>query len=187
VNALSNTGVLLAFLRHADRVKVGCMTGGLGAVVASDHDHVWHSASYYPFTQLMEWGKGTSMQVSVDCDTFDIPGYVVDSNSTYARREGLPFIDAAAALSEDESELNIFVINRGWETSNDLELDVSGFEGWQLTEHLEMFSKDLKAANTFENPDAVKPVPNAATRLEAGRVQATLQPLSWNVIRLKKA
>ncbi len=187
VNALSNTGVLLAFLRHADRVKVGCMTGGLGAVVASDHDHVWHSASYYPFTQLMEWGKGTSMQVRVDCDTFDIPGYVVDDNSTYARREGLPFIDAAAALSEDETELNIFVINRSWESSNDLELDVSGFEGWQLMEHIEMFSKDLKAANTFENPDAVKPVQNTATKLEAGKVQATLQPLSWNVIRLKKA
>ena len=64
---------------------------------------------------------------------------------------------------------------------------MSGFEGWQLMEHIEMFSKDLKAANTFENPDAVKPVQNTATKLEAGKVQATLQPLSWNVIRLKKA
>ena len=155
--------------------------------MASDHDHVWHSASYYPLTQLMEWGKGTSMQVRVDCDTFDIPGYVVDDNSTYARREGLPFIDAAAALSEDKSELNVFIINRSREGANDLELDVSGFEGWVLTEHLEMFSRDLKAANTFENPDAVKPVRNAAAMLEAGKVPATLQPLSWNVIRLKKA
>ena len=38
--------IILAMIRRADRVKVGCMTGGLGAVAASDHDHVWHSASY---------------------------------------------------------------------------------------------------------------------------------------------
>ena len=127
------------------------------------------------------------MQVNVSCDTFDIPGYVVDDNSTYYTHEGLPFIDAAAALSEDETELNIFVINRNWEAANELELDVSGFAGWKLMEHVEMFSKDLNAANTFENPDAVKPTRNAATKLEDGRIQATVQPLSWNVFRLKKA
>ena len=49
-----------------------------------------------------------------------------------------------------------------------------------------MFSRDLKAANTFENPDAVKPQVNAASKLEDGKVKATLQPLSWNVFRLKK-
>ena len=99
----------------------------------------------------------------------------------------IPFIDAAAALSEDETELNVFIINRSWESSNKLELDVSGFEGWQLTEHIEMYSKDLSAANSFENPDAVKPRRSGKTKLSEGKVQATLQPLSWNVIRLKKA
>ena len=89
-------------------------------------------------------------------------------------------------MTEDGEELNVFLINRSWESANDLELDVSGFEGWQLTEHIEMFSKDEKAANTYENPDAVKPVKNERTNLAGGKVQATLQPLSWNVIRLKK-
>ena len=135
----------------------------------------------------MTWGQGTSLEVKVDCDTFDIPGYVVDDNSTYARHEGLPYIDAAAALSDGEDELNIFVIDRRWESTNDLELDVSGFAGWTLTEHIEMFSRDPKAANTFENPDAVKPRVNPGSRLEEGRVKAALQPLSWNVFRLKKA
>ncbi len=50
-----------------------------------------------------------------------------------------------------------------------------------------MYSKDLTTANTFENPDAVKPRRNGKTKLVEGKVQATLQPLSWNVVRLKKA
>ena len=184
VNALSNAGVLLAFLRHADRVKVGCMTGGLGTLASTDRDHVWRGGAYYPFVQLMEWGRGVSLRCGLSCDTFDIPGYAVDDNSQYYTHEGLPFIDSAAALNGDE--LNVFVINRNWESANSLELDVSGFPGWSLTEHVELYSEDPDAANTWENPDAVKPRLNPASRLEAGKVLAELKPLSWNVFRLKK-
>ena len=186
VNALGNASVLLTFLRHADRVKVGCMTGGLGALATATRDRIWRSASYYPFVQLMNWGRGTSMRVSVDCDTFDLPGFAVDTNQQNATREGLPFVDAAAALSEDGSELNIFVINRNWESDQTLELDVSGFEGWTLTEHIRMFSEDINARNTFENPDAVKPEVDPATTMEDGKVKANLKSLSWNVFRFKK-
>ena len=184
VNALSNAGVLLAFLRHADRVKVGCMTGGLGTLASTDRDHVWRGGAYYPFVQLMEWGRGVSLRCGLSCDTFDIPGYAVDDNSQYYTHEGLPFIDSAAALNGDE--LNVFVINRNWESANSLELDVSGFPGWSLTEHVELYSEDPDAANTWENPDAVKPRLNPAARLEEGKVLAELKPLSWNVFRLKK-
>ena len=184
VNALSNAGVLLAFLRHADRVKVGCMTGGLGTLATATREHIWRSGAYYPFVQLMQWGRGISLRCGLSCDTFDLPGYAVDDNSQYYTHEGLPFIDCAAALDGDE--LNVFVINRSWESSNDLELDVSGFPGWSLTEHVELFSDDPEARNTWEDPDQVRPRQNPASRLEDGKVLATLKPLSWNVFRLKK-
>jgi alpha-N-arabinofuranosidase len=108
----------------------------------------------------------------------------VDDNSQYYTHEGLPFIDSAAALNGDE--LNVFVINRNWESANSLELDVSGFPGWSLAEHLELYSEDLDAANTWERPDAVKPRLNRESRLENGKVLAELKSLSWNVFRLKK-
>ena len=108
----------------------------------------------------------------------------MDDNSQYFTHEGLPYLDSAAALDGDE--LNVFVINRNWETSNSLELDVSGFPGWSLTEHVELYSEDPDAANTWEDPDAVKPRLNPASRLEDGKVLAELKPLSWNVFRLKK-
>ena len=53
IDALGNASVMLVFLRHADRVKIGCMTGGLMALIASNREHVWHSGSNYPFVQLM--------------------------------------------------------------------------------------------------------------------------------------
>ena len=71
---LAMVSIQMAFLRHADRVKIACMTGGLGALCSSDHDHVWRSASYYALSQLMEYAKGTSMQTSVECETYDNAG-----------------------------------------------------------------------------------------------------------------
>jgi alpha-N-arabinofuranosidase len=186
VDALANAAVLLAFLRHADRVKVGCMTGGLMALAASDREHIWRRGSYYPFTQLMTYGQGVSMQTTVDCETFDLPGYAVDDNSQYSSREGLPFLDTAAALDEEKGELNLFVIHRGWESEQTVCVDVSGFEGWSLTEHIQMYSDDLNAANTFENPNAVVPTVNKSAVFENGKVSACLKSLSWNIFRFHK-
>ena len=186
VGALGNASVLLAFLRHADRVKIGCMTGGLGTLVASDKEHLWKSAGYYPFVQMMQYGQGVSMRTSVECDTFDLPGYAVDPTSEYATREGLPFIDTAAAMDEEKGELAVFVINRNWESDNTVELDVSGFKGWNFVEHIQMYSDDLDAANTWENPEAIQPEVNPHTTCADGKVTANLKSLSWNVFRFKK-
>jgi len=185
--ALGNTSVLLAFLRHADRVKIGCMTGGLGTLVSSNRDHVWKSAAYYPFVQLMQYGRGMSMQTKVECETYTIPGYAVDDNSQYYKQENVPFVDAATAYDKEKGELNLFVINRNWEEGYELELDATNFEGYKLVEHIEMYSEDLLAENTYENPNAVVPTINQDTTMENGVLTAKLQPLSWNVFRMVKA
>lgn len=184
--ALGNASILLAFLRHADRVKVGCMTGGLGTLVSSDKEHTWRGAGYYPFTQLMQYGQGVSLMPSVSGDTFDIPGYMVDDNSQYPTKEGVPFIDCAAAYREDSSEAAIFLINRDWQNARSVEIDISGFEGYTLKEHLELYSDDLDAYNSFEEPDKIIPKKNTASKCENGKITCELKSLSWNVIRIAK-
>jgi alpha-L-arabinofuranosidase len=48
-----------------------------------------------------------------------------------------------------------------------------------------MYSEDLGAANTYENPNAVAPSVNKSAKFENGVVTANLKSLSWNVFRLK--
>lgn len=186
ISALGNTSVQLAFLRHADRVKIGCMTGGLHALCSADRDHVWKSASYYPYVHLLQFAHGTSMQTAVDCETFDIPAYFIDDGTQFQRREGIPFLDTAAALDENTGELNIFVINRKWDGDMSAEIDISGFEGWQFVEHIEMYSDDLSARNTYDEPNVILPVIGNNTRFENGKLSANMKRLSWNVFRFKK-
>ena len=185
LQAIVNASTILTFIRHADRVKIACMTGGLHVLASCNKEHVWSTASAIPYTQLMRYGRGTALQTSVDCDTYDIPSYIVDDTNQYYEQDNVDFIDTAAAFDKETGELSIFVINRNWQDANDIELDVSGFEGVQFIEHLEMHTDDLTKANNFETPDAIQSVVNSSATFADGKVTSNVKAISWNVFRFK--
>ena len=181
LNMLSMASIQLAFLRHADRVKIGCMTGGLGALCSSNHDHVWKSASHYAYMDMLSFAKGTSMQTKVECEIYDMPGYAIDDTSQYTGKEGVPFVDSACAWDKESGRLTIFCINRNEEDEYPLTLDVKGFEGYRFEKHIELTSPERLAKNTFENPDVILPKECAGDSFENGELKAHIRPLSWNV------
>lgn len=183
---LGMVSIQLAFLRHADRVKIGCMTGGLGALCASNHDHVWKSASHYPFMHLLAYARGTSMQTKVECETFDLPGYAIDDTSQYTGKEGLPYIDAATAWDKEGERLTVFVINRSEENEYPLTIDASGFRDYTFDKHIEFFSADMELRNTYENPEALKPIEHQGAFFADGSLNTHVKPLSWNVLCFRK-
>ena len=184
--ALTSASTLLTLLKYADRIKIGCMTRGLGALASTDKDNVWKSASYYPFTQLMRYGRGVSLRTEVESDTYDVPGYVIQHHFQYRDQEGIDYIEAAAAYDEASGELNVFVINKDWDKNRNVELDLSPFGGIKFEEHIQLYSEDLNAANSFQNPNAVIPSINKETNFKDGKISADLQKLSWNVFRFKR-
>ena len=186
LHLLSMVSTQLAFLRHADRVKIGCMTGGLGAMASSNHDHVWRSASYYAMAQMMEFAKGISMQTDVESETYDLPGYAIDDTSQYTGKEGVNFIDSASAWDKENDRLTIFVINRNEDAEYPLTLDVKGFEGYRFEGHTEMYTEDMELANSYEDPNVVVPMENKDGVFEDGMLKTHVKPLSWNVFRFVK-
>lgn len=183
---LGMASIQLAFLRHADRVKIGCMTGGLGALCSSNHDHVWKSASHYAYTELMEYAKGTSMQTDVDCETFDLPGYAIDDTSQYTGKEGVKFVDSASAWDQEQERLTIFVINRNEDAEYPLTLDIKGFEGYSFDKHIEMHNDDMDAKNTYDNPNVILPKEIKEGTFTSGEFTTHVKPLSWNVFVFSK-
>ena len=187
LHALSMLSIQLAFLRHADRVKIGCMTGGLGALCSSNHDHVWKSASHYAFMDMINYAKGTSMRTDVQSETYDIPGYAIDDTSQYYDKEGLTYIDSATAWNEAEETLTVFVINRNEETEYPIRVDVRGFEEYNFDKHIELCSENLDAKNTYEDPERILPSLKDGGTFKDGIYVGHVKPLSWNVICFKKA
>jgi alpha-N-arabinofuranosidase len=134
----------------------------------------------------MKYGRGVSLATVVDSDAYDIPGYAISHQFQYASREGIDYIDTAAAYNEENGELNVFVINRDWENDTPVEINVGAFEGFKLAGHSQLYTEDLDAANSYENPDAIVPSVNAETSFNDGKISASLKKLSWNVFRLTK-
>ncbi len=186
MNALANASIILAFMRHADRVKIGCMTGGLNTLVSTSKETVWRSGAHYPFHMLSQLGRGVSLKPYVECDTFDIPEYVVDETSKYPEKKNVRFIDVAVAHDPEKGELNIFAINRDTDNTHEFELDVANFEGYTLKEHITLYDESMLKRNSPENPEELIPSADESTSLCDGKIVGEFKPLSWNVIRLVK-
>ena len=186
LSALTMASILMTFIRHADRVKIGCMTGGVRGAIAFDNEHVWKSGIYYPYYQLSKYGRGTSVLPVVDGPVFSAEGYNVSEFTQNAPYENIQSIEAATVMDEEKEEVNIFLVNRDWEAAIEIDLDVRGFEGYRLVEHIEMFAEDLDLRNAYDQPDNLKPSQNHDTKMDGGKVSLMAKSLSWNVIRLAK-
>ena len=180
LHALANSSVQLALLRHADRVKIGCATSGLGIIASSDHDHVWKSASHFANMQLLQYAKGTSMDTKVESETYDMPGYAIEDTSQYTGKEGVNFIDSASAWDKDNKRLTVFAINRSEENEYPLTIDIKGFEGYKPVMATSMTAENLEVSNSYGN-EFIKPEEIAGSSFENGEFKAGIRPLSWNV------
>ncbi len=180
---LSMLSIQLAFLRHADRVGIGCMTGGLGAMCSSDHDNVWRSASYYGYSQMIQYARGISMRTAVESETYDMPGYAIDDTSQYTCKEGVNYIDSAAAWDKENNTLTVFAINRNEDSDYSLNVDVSGFKDIKGVKHYEIATDkdDPDKKSSVDAQDVYAPVENKSGSLKDGVYSVTVKPLSWNV------
>ena len=186
LRALTLASILLALVRNADRVKIGCMTGAIGAALAYDRDNVWKTAVYHPLFQLNKLGRGKSILPAITSPTYDVEGYNLNDFLQMKDYADVSEIEAACVHSEENGEVTVFLINRGREPI-EVELDVRGFEGYEYSQHLEMFDDTLCAKNSFDDQNIICPVNNHETKVLGGKVQLTANGLSWNVIRLIKS
>lgn len=187
LSALAMSSVLLTFLRYADRIKIGCMTGGIRNALAFNGKNVWKNATYYPYFHLNKLASGgISIMPVVNGPTFNTEQFALSGSCQCHAYENVQAIEAACVLQEEKCEVVIFVINRSVEDDIEVTLDVRGFEKYSLDEHIEMYTDNLQKENSYEFPDEILPVINAQTYVENGKIIAVAKKLSWNVIRLSQ-
>jgi alpha-N-arabinofuranosidase len=184
LDALALNSIALSLIRHADRVKIGCMTGFIQHALGIDKDHAWKTAIYYAYEQLNTYGQGISLMPVIDGPVHPVEQIKTDSWHEHPAYDQVQDIEGAAVFNEEKNELSVFFINKNQSADLPVELDLRAFEGYKLLGHTEMYTADLAAANTWESQEIIKPVPVASTKLEGGRVSAAAQALSWNCIRI---
>lgn len=170
--------MLITLLRHADRIKIGCiaqLVNAIAPISTVTGGPAWRQTTYYPFLHASCYGRGTVLDLQV-CS----PSY---SNTEF---DSVPLLDAVAVLDEEREEMTVFAVNRGQNDPLPLEGDMRGVGGYEVVEHITLEHADPRARNTADDPDNVVPHTGGDARLRDGVLTAILPKLSWNVIRLAR-
>lgn len=170
--------LLLAILRHADRVKMACLAqlvNVIAPIMTEPNGPAWAQTIYYPFQQASRYGRGVVLHPFVESPTYDV-----------AHLKAVPYVEALGIWNEEKGELTIFAVNRSETEPAKLEIDLSEFSAYGFAEHLVMAGFDKYAVNTAADPYAVVPSADGKTVVNGDTADAALLPFSWNVIRFEK-
>ncbi|MBQ8597148.1 MAG: alpha-N-arabinofuranosidase [Lachnospiraceae bacterium] len=163
--------LLITLLKNSDRVKMACLAqlvNVIAPIMTENGGKVWAQTIFYPFLYTSCNGRGKALDTGCVCDTYSA-----------GEHEAIPYVDTIAVLSEDEKQISIFAVNKSLEETCELDLQLTGFEGYKAVKHVALEGDDLKAANTAEETDKVTPVDK-----QVGE-KITLAPASWNMIVLE--
>lgn len=177
-DALLVGGMLITFLKHANRVKIACLAqlvNVIAPIMTSNGGGAWKQTIFYPFMHVSNFGRGYVLNPIITTPKYDGKNYT-----------DVPVLEAAAVFNEEQEEVTIFALNKDMEDTLTLECDVRSFEGYRVVEHIVMHHDDVDAVNTEANPFNIVPNKNGDATVSDGKLTANLSNLSWNVIRLAK-
>ncbi|KUL74969.1 MULTISPECIES: alpha-N-arabinofuranosidase [unclassified Streptomyces] len=167
--------LLIALLRHADRVAVACLAqlvNVIAPIMTEPGGPAWRQTTFFPFAQAARYGRGRVLDVRVD-------------GPTYATRKyGEADLLHATAVRAEDGSVTVFAVNRGRTEPLPLEVALYGLDVTRVVEHSALADADPDARNTLDDPERVLPHPVEGAAVRDGRLTAVLEPLSWNVIRL---
>ncbi|WP_062205314.1 alpha-N-arabinofuranosidase [Streptomyces sp. NBRC 109706] len=168
--------LLIALLRHADRVKIACqaqLVNVIAPIATVPGGPAWRQTIFHPFAQASRYGRGTVLDVRPQSPTY-----------TTKRFGEVDLLHATAVRDEETGAVTVFAVNRGQERELPLEIALNNLGLGELVEHSVLADADPDARNTAEDPDRVVPHAGTGATLADGVLRATLEPLSWNVFRL---
>ncbi|MBE5761347.1 MAG: alpha-N-arabinofuranosidase [Clostridiales bacterium] len=166
--------MLITLLRHADRVKVACLAqlvNVIAPIMTQNGGDAYRQTIFFPFQAASKYGRGTVLQTIANGPAYDTKEY-----------SDVPYIDSIAVDNGDT--ITLFAVNRANEPC-DIAFKAGGFN----LEYLDgscIFDDDVKADNTFENPNRVGLKPVTVPTMEDGLYHMPVNPVSFNMFRFKK-
>lgn len=170
--------MLIALLKHCDRVKIACMAqlvNVIAPITTVKGGIAYRQVIYYPFMHAANYGHGVALLPKISSPKYDSKDFT-----------DVPYIETVATYNEEKDEITIFAVNRDLEEEMQVEFKLDGFEGFEVMEHIVYESDDIYKGNTQDKPDNVVPHKGGNSKIEGNVLTSILPKFSWNVIRLKK-
>lgn len=176
-DALLVASMMITMLKHADRVKIGCLAQLVNVIapIMTSDTGAWKQTIFYPFEMISNQGRGHVLQTLVSAPTFE------------SRYGDSSYLDAVVVENDDENLLTIFAVNKDLNDQLELTCDFHQYQDFVLDKHVLLHHHDLKAVNTEAAPETVKPTAGSGLRFEGGKLTGVLEKASFHMIQLRKS
>ena len=167
-----------AFLRHADVVRMANlaqMVNVIAPIVTNDRGVLLQSI-YFPIAEYGRQRGRTSLDVFVSAPHYRVPN----------RPQDVPYLDVSATYDPAGRDVDLNVLNRSRDRDITATIE-SASGGWEPAAQIwQMVDSDLKATNTFADPQRVRPRTSEVT-LEGTPAAAhyTFPAHSLTILKLK--
>jgi len=165
-----------ALLRNADVVKIACLAqlvNAIAPIMTEPNGRAWVQTIYYPFLYASRYGRGTSLRILIDSPAYDC-----------AVGQQIAIVDCAAAISEDESMVTLFLVNRSLSQEQMCRIAFPNGIRPRIAEWVALCDFSPDAVNTAGHTPVI-PKSREAYTVHDGELVLTLPSFSWNVVRLE--
>ena len=170
--------LLIALLRHTDRVAIACqaqLVNVIAPIRTEPDGPAWRQTIFHPFALTARHARGTVLQTP-------LTGPMITTD----RFGDVDQVHSVATWDADAHALTVFAVNRSLTDASTLELDLTRFPGrLSVAEHLMLAEEDPTLTNTKDHPDRVRPRPGTSS-IREGTLNSQLPPVSWHCIRVNE-
>jgi alpha-N-arabinofuranosidase len=163
-DALVAAQYLMAFIRRADVVKVACLAQIVNVIapILTRPDGVLIQSIYHPIAQIARLAHGQSLVTLVDSTKYRA-----------GERGDVAALDAAASYDPATGHLAAFLVNRDPARALTATVRLADVAVDSVSATL-LGGVDVKAANTWETPNAVSPKAAEVEQPEPGTLRVTI-------------
>lgn len=173
-DALVCAQYLMSFIRRADVVKVACLAQIVNVIapIMTRTDGLLLQTIYHPIALIAGRAAGVSL----------VPAITGPLYRAGARGE-VPVLDAAASYDAGAGTASFFLLNRHQSEPLDIAVEVADRPPLRVLDAYTIGGDDVKAANTWDQPDRVKPLRAQAVIDEDGVLRVTTPAPGLTVVR----
>lgn len=187
-DALLVGGLLNSLVRHSDRVRVACLAQLVNVIapLMTNENAVLRQTIYYPYAWALQYARGRALQIVPEGPTYEVASLGRPSETIGIASPGfgsVPYLDIVATLDQDRKTAALFILNRDLEKPRDVEIAWHEVVPTKVSACQTITGNDLKAVNTFEQPNRVVPQNLDAPKL-GSKMAFQVPARSYTVIAL---
>jgi alpha-N-arabinofuranosidase len=183
-DALVVAGFLNAFVRNADVIKMANMAQLVNVIapIFTNEQGVFRQTIYYPLQLFANHVTGTSLDVFVDCETYDTEEFAIGLSETRTKQSNVPYLDVSASVKD--GEVTICVVNRHKDKAitTDILSQTGEFNG--IVKISEVNGPDIKSVNDF-GKEVVNTVSKPDIKVKGQKITYSFPAHSFTLLKCR--